>query len=837
MTIVWVSILFVGIAQVGGDRFGRKEGVAIPLRDDTNAGACAPIQLPPLPRGLSWIREELPAAASPQAPWAMRVRVRGLERGSYAAAAAADPTEAVVLVHGGPGQSSAYLAPLIRIASAAAAATAGGSDSDGSGGSRGHIWATNASSAPASSGLAVVLYDQAGSGRSAALPSHLAGNDGARAKTRTGEGAGGIDSVLSRYVDELWVVLRRFRPPVRRVHLVGHSFGATIALEAARELARRARGARANTPSIALGSLSLLSPSIDIPAWARDARWYEWIEGGAKGKGRGNGNGNGNGITTIGELLGPVQNNSPGSDQGAKQERGGRDERADERYTQLHVIRHWQLAAVDRLICAPNGEVYDRLWGASEACPNGLVRSYAEVGALSQVARTAGIPVLLVAGIHDEVPPLRLDAFDRACGRVLGSGQGTGNLTSRGACAGVVLPRSAHLYYGTDWTVLTAGIRTLVVGARRRAAAAALSAASDAAAAAALAAGVLSATATAAADAARLGRLRGALRRCERSASIVPRSYGYLGRLVSGARTPVSVLRQAGAREQKQWLRPGGRARRDADGFDVLDLAQASLDVWYVGTVVAGGAVGRGAAAALGVLRPNNVIVESVRRGLWQWGVPQRSGPSGSMFAADTPVKPVFWYIFAETLRRCARSTAPGYVGWREVVEHVRWDVRDPAERVLFTYLLTHVVLYNTDWFHVAPRRGTARGDDVADATQWLVRLAPLLLPQGSGGDDEEAAFDVVGEVLVCVARLLGRHHALARALHARLLGFVRDGALDGAEAWRNKGHLLVVTTAALSIMEGKDVYGNDVDPAQVHGHFLFPSPATPRYYAWSTQY
>ena len=80
-------------------------------------------------------------------------------------------------------------------------------------------------------------------------------------------------------------------------------------------------------------------------------------------------------------------------------------------------------------------------------------------------------------------------------------------------------------------------------------------------------------------------------------------------------------------------------------------------------------------------------------------------------------------------------------------------------------------------------------------------------------------------------------HLSVSSLLHARLLGFVRDGALDGAEAWRNKGHLLVVTTAALSIMEGKDVYGNDVDPAQVHGHFLFPSAATPRYYAWSTQY
>ena len=37
-----------------------------------------------------------------------------------------------------------------------------------------------------------------------------------------------------------------------------------------------------------------------------------------------------------------------------------------------------------------------------------------------------------------------------------------------------------------------------------------------------------------------------------------------------------------------------------------------------------------------------------------------------------------------------------------------------------------------------------------------------------------------------------------------------------------------MVTTAALSIMEGKDVYGNDVDPTQVHDHFLFLSRDAP---------
>ena len=154
-------------------------------------------------------------------------RVRGPERGLGAAAAApaaADPTEAVVLVHGGPGQSRAYLAPLIRIAAAAAARSVvgGGGDGDGSGGNREHLQATNASRAPVSSDVAVVLYDQAGSGRSAALPSHLTGNDGAGAGAGAGARTGeGIDKVLNR-CDELWVMLRRFEPPVRRVHLVGH---------------------------------------------------------------------------------------------------------------------------------------------------------------------------------------------------------------------------------------------------------------------------------------------------------------------------------------------------------------------------------------------------------------------------------------------------------------------------------------------------------------------------------------------------------------------------------------------------------------------------------------
>ena len=146
-----------------------------------------------------------------------------------------------------------------------------------------------------------------------------------------------------------------------------------------------------------------------------------------------------------------------------------------------------------------------------------------------------------------------------------------------GACASLVLPNSGHLYYGTDWGVLSAAIGALV-GAQRtpspppppppllpslpstgEASAAALRAASDAAAAAALTAGALSAFATAAADASRLSRLRASLRRCERSASVVPRSYGYLGRLVSGARTPRSVLRQASAQEQRGWLLPGRR--------------------------------------------------------------------------------------------------------------------------------------------------------------------------------------------------------------------------------------------------------------------------------------
>ena len=87
---------------------------------------------------------------------------------------------ALIGIHGGPGQSSAIIRDLVRLSSSA---------------------------------MPVILYDQRGAGRSAALPSP-AGDD--------------IDSTMRTYVDELREVLRQFG--VEKAHLVGHSFGAAIAI-------------------------------------------------------------------------------------------------------------------------------------------------------------------------------------------------------------------------------------------------------------------------------------------------------------------------------------------------------------------------------------------------------------------------------------------------------------------------------------------------------------------------------------------------------------------------------------------------------------------------------
>ena len=111
------------------------------------------------------------------------------------------------------------------------------------------------------------------------------------------------------------------------------------------------------------------------------------------------------------------------------------------------------------------------------------------------------------------------------------------------------------------------------------------------------------------------------------------------------------------------------------------------------------------------------------------------------------------------------------------------------AQLVLFAYLLTHIVIYNTEWFTRAPDPATPQGRDVASAGRELLRLAPFLLrlPPGGGATgrrspgEEHGAFDIVGEVLICLLRLHGGAHPMVRALHARVAEYAVRGAHSSA--------------------------------------------------------
>ena len=114
-------------------------------------------------------------------------------------------------MHGGPGQSSNVMRWLLQLATT----------------------------------VPVILYDQSGAGRSATVRA-THGHD--------------IETTMSAYVRELEGVLQLHGAD--RVHLVGHSFGAAIAIDFA----------VAHPKSVE--SLALLSPVIDGGWWAADADFH-----------------------------------------------------------------------------------------------------------------------------------------------------------------------------------------------------------------------------------------------------------------------------------------------------------------------------------------------------------------------------------------------------------------------------------------------------------------------------------------------------------------------------------------------------------------------------------
>lgn len=202
---------------------------------------------------------------------------------------------------------------------------------------------------------AVILYDQLGSGRS----------------DRTGERA---NWTVARFVDELEAI--RTALGIKRWHVVGHSWGGTIALEYA---ARR---------PAALAGVVLASPLISTKSWIADANLLRTmlpLETQA--------------ILTRCESAAPPE--QPACDGATKDFYAAFNRRVPTVPQAFRVRPH----ASDR---GSNAALYKYMWGASEFVSTGTLKDYDGEPLL---ARLDGRRALFITGQYDEARPETTLAF------------------------------------------------------------------------------------------------------------------------------------------------------------------------------------------------------------------------------------------------------------------------------------------------------------------------------------------------------------------------------------------------------------------------------------------
>ena len=260
---------------------------------------------------------------------------------------------ALIAIHGGPGQSSGML--------------------DGI--------------APVSQHLPLILYDQRHSGRSVTLPSPAGEN---------------IEETMLNYVQELSLVLKTFG--VQEAHLLGHSFGASIAIDYAHLHPER------------VASLILLSPVVDGKWWQEDADFHRKY----------------------------VQPFNTASD--SIPDRG-------DKATSLELTFRWVLGPtyahmgdMSKYLCNPSASVYQTIWGDEEDLPNGEVQEYTgRVEKLRDlVSGEYKMNVLLGCGLFDEAPPGRMMSLARTLRNAAPHSE-----VQRVPI--IILPHSAHVPAQLDW--------------------------------------------------------------------------------------------------------------------------------------------------------------------------------------------------------------------------------------------------------------------------------------------------------------------------------------------------------------------------------------------------
>jgi proline iminopeptidase len=221
---------------------------------------------------------------------------------------------------------------------------------------------TSCSYAGTTSGVAnsrpVVMYDQLGAGNSDRM------TDLPR------------DAVLSRFVAE--VVAVRAQLGLKEVHLVGHSWGATVALEYL--LTAKPQGVR---------SVSFVGPLLSTPLWIEDAKAL-------------------------------VKQLSPESQTAieAAVASGAYDtpafKAADKNFAENFGRRSEMTAEKRELVAACsttptrfNDVLYKYMWGPSEFVANGTLRDYDRMGRLHELK----LPTMFMAGEFDEARPSTMLKF------------------------------------------------------------------------------------------------------------------------------------------------------------------------------------------------------------------------------------------------------------------------------------------------------------------------------------------------------------------------------------------------------------------------------------------
>ncbi len=202
----------------------------------------------------------------------------------------------------------------------------------------------------------VVLYDQLGSGNSDRM------TDLQR------------DAVLPRFVEEVKAI--RTRLGLKEVHLVGHSWGATVALEYL--LTARPEGVK---------SVSFVGPLISTPMWIEDARLL---------------------VTQL-----PAENQKAINDAVAAGKYDSPDfNRANEVFLKNFGRRTVPAKDAPPTPCAStpvrsNKALYEYMWGPSEFVSTGTLRDYDRSSRLHELK----LPTLFMVGEYDEARPATMLKF------------------------------------------------------------------------------------------------------------------------------------------------------------------------------------------------------------------------------------------------------------------------------------------------------------------------------------------------------------------------------------------------------------------------------------------